>query len=366
MSSPTDRASGSDDLSLYAPKWARDGEPERRVRRQPAPLPEAQGLAPLVPEREEEGLMIDRVRIPRSLEPGFVPEPPPPVTLRSRAAAWRRVGLALSVSSVVALIVVGKIPLPWTEDGGGVIEAFSFSSRFSGQSTRPSDPAAAALAPSPAQLISAQVPVATSGEASLLGVSLRNGSESNAVVVAGLPAGATLSAGYPYGAGGWRVPARELAEVQVYPPRGFLGQMDLAAELRDANDAIVDRRALRLEWAVPKTTVVNAPAAAPPAPKAARMLDREEIEILIRRGEDYLSSGDITSARLVLKRAAEARDPRAAFALASTYDPIVLERIPVIGVAPDIGTARNWYEKAKEFGSAEAPRRLEMLASRTR
>jgi hypothetical protein len=28
--------------------------------------------------------------------------------------------------------------------------------------------------------------------------------------------------------------------------------------------------------------------------------------------------------------------------------------------------ARTWYEKAKEFGSAEAPRRLEILASAMR
>jgi TPR repeat protein len=38
----------------------------------------------------------------------------------------------------------------------------------------------------------------------------------------------------------------------------------------------------------------------------------------------------------------------------------------VYGFAPDVTLARAWYERAQEFGSAEAPRRLEMLASQTR
>jgi len=34
------------------------------------------------------------------------------------------------------------------------------------------------------------------------------------------------------------------------------------------------------------------------------------------------------------------------------------------GFASDFSAARTWYERAKEFGSAEAVRRLEILASR--
>jgi TPR repeat protein len=67
-----------------------------------------------------------------------------------------------------------------------------------------------------------------------------------------------------------------------------------------------------------------------------------------------------------LQRAAEAGDPQAAFALATTYDPILLEARRVIGVVPDIAVARAWYEKAKEFGSTDASLRLQLLASRER
>jgi TPR repeat protein len=85
--------------------------------------------------------------------------------------------------------------------------------------------------------------------------------------------------------------------------------------------------------------------------------------VLATRGEEFIAAGDIAGARLVLQRAAEARDAGAALLLGATYDPIMLEKFRVRGFAPDIATARTWYERAKEFGSAEASRRLEMLAS---
>ena len=97
-----------------------------------------------------------------------------------------------------------------------------------------------------------------------------------------------------------------------------------------------------------------------------RRLDREEIAILLKRGEQLVAAGDYGSARLVLQRAAEAGDVNAAFALATTYDPIQLSARRAIGVAPDIVLARTWYEKARAYGSADASRRLEQLASRDR
>jgi TPR repeat protein len=36
----------------------------------------------------------------------------------------------------------------------------------------------------------------------------------------------------------------------------------------------------------------------------------------------------------------------------------------VRGIEANVEKARSWYQKARDFGSAEAPRRLEMLANR--
>lgn len=368
MSSPSDRAYHSEDVSLYAPKWAREGEPERRVRRGGLRAVESEpGNVTALPERGSEGVVIDRLRIPRSLEPGMVPEPPPSLRLRSPFPLWSRLAIAFTLAALVALFAVGKIPAPWPWPGEATngADSGSSASRVSDQPVNQVESAPAQPpAPSPpAEMHSAlQVQPAAAGQPAPLGVSLRNASDANAIVVAGLSSEATLSAGYPYGAGGWRIPARDVGDVLVYPPRGFSGVMELGIELRDANDAVADRRALRLEWIAPKAAVASVAPSPAPAP-AARTLDRDELDMLVRRGEDFLSSGDITSARLMFKRAAEARDARAAFALATTYDPLVLRRAAVIGVNPDVGMARSWYEKAKEYGSTEASRRLELLAA---
>ena len=87
-------------------------------------------------------------------------------------------------------------------------------------------------------------------------------------------------------------------------------------------------------------------------------LEPGEVERLVKRGEAYLAQGDIAAARLILRRAAEARDPRAAFSLAATYDPAVLRKLPVVGFRPDVAQARAWYAKAAEYGSADATQRL--------
>jgi hypothetical protein len=95
---------------------------------------------------------------------------------------------------------------------------------------------------------------------------------------------------------------------------------------------------------------------------AARHLDAEEIATLINRGTDSLKSGDLVSARLLLRRAAEAGSASAALMLGTTFDPLVIQQLGAIGVVPDVAQARQWYEKAVELGSEPASQRLAKLA----
>ena len=110
----------------------------------------------------------------------------------------------------------------------------------------------------------------------------------------------------------------------------------------------------------------QAPAVAEPMipGDAIHHLDPSEIASSLRRGNDLIASGDLAAARLVLRRAANAGDAHAAMTLAGTYDPAVLEKLGVHGFVPDVAMARVWYEKAKKFGSAAAPERLELLANK--
>jgi TPR repeat protein len=79
----------------------------------------------------------------------------------------------------------------------------------------------------------------------------------------------------------------------------------------------------------------------------------------VNQGERLMAAGDFAAARVALRRAASG----AALAIGATYDPLVLNKIGALGVAADPDEARSWYEKARQFGSPEALRRLEFLTN---
>ena len=116
----------------------------------------------------------------------------------------------------------------------------------------------------------------------------------------------------------------------------------------------------------PAAVLQPPPAPAPTVPTMIiRPLDSDELASLIKRGDDLINSGDLSSARLALRRAAEAGDARAALLLGGTYDPNLLDRLGFQEHAADVALARLWYQRALQFGSAEAPRRLQQLATKT-
>jgi hypothetical protein len=125
----------------------------------------------------------------------------------------------------------------------------------------------------------------------------------------------------------------------------------------------------------PAATPMQPQAASPMQPQAAipqaaapsfpvRTLDQAEISLLTKQGEQFIAAGDLVTARMVFQRAAEAGDAYAAMALGATYDPGVLAKLGVVGMSADVEKARNWYQKAESLGSAEATKRLRMLANR--
>jgi hypothetical protein len=111
---------------------------------------------------------------------------------------------------------------------------------------------------------------------------------------------------------------------------------------------------------VAATPAAAAPAAVAPQP-AARRMDADELANLMARARSLLSSGDISPARLLLERAAEAQEASAALMLAQTYDPTVLGTQDIRNITPDPALARSWYQRAAQLGSADAQRRLSQL-----
>jgi TPR repeat protein len=198
------------------------------------------------------------------------------------------------------------------------------------------------------------------GEPARLTVSAEDAGADAAVVIDGLAPGWTLSTGTQVGPNRWRLSIDELAGARVTPSRGFVGSIDLSLELRLADNTLADRTSLRLEWS---GNGALAPANAPPANSPPHRLDASTIELMVKTGAGHMANGNIIAARMMFKPAAEAGDPVAAFALAETFDPLVLKKLNAEGgIAADASLAQTWYRKAKDLGSASASERLERLA----
>jgi hypothetical protein len=207
---------------------------------------------------------------------------------------------------------------------------------------------------------------AFSNEGIALGISLDGAMGGEVALLTGLVTGTRLSVGSAFGANGWRLPARDLTQALAYAPKDFAGVMEGTVDVRTENDVLIDSRPIRLAWLPkqPEEPVREARLDTKEAvqPVAIPSLDAEELATLMRRGEEYLKTGDIAAARLILRRAANAGHAQAALALGATFDPVILAELGVLGFPPDPAQARSWYDKAARLGLDEAQRRLERLA----
>jgi hypothetical protein len=232
-----------------------------------------------------------------------------------------------------------------------------------------------------------------------LGVEVKNSIAGATIILSGLPPGTAVSAGTADNNGQWRIAVDDLPKTRVTPPQDYVGLVNAIAELRTGNGTPIVRSPVRLAWRQPpaerRDQVVLRPAPPPPAPVnqaspvnqatavtqatpvnqptvattetapalAARQLDAKEVAALSRRAEELLANGDLVAARLLLQRVAETRNARAAYQLATTYDPVAMKKYGNISVAADAALALLWYQRARDWGSTDASGRLEALAS---
>jgi TPR repeat protein len=82
---------------------------------------------------------------------------------------------------------------------------------------------------------------------------------------------------------------------------------------------------------------------------------------LLARANVLLGQADISGARLLLQHALEHGSARAAFRLAETYDPRVLQSWRARGISGDRTKARELYERAQAGGIEDAKLRIEAL-----
>jgi hypothetical protein len=115
----------------------------------------------------------------------------------------------------------------------------------------------------------------------------------------------------------------------------------------------------------PAPVGTNAAPSSNPSPAVAAprkpAMSAAELALMVERGRTLFDAGDLAAARLFFRRAANAGDAAAALAMGATYDPDVLSKRFIRGIEPDAQEAQMWYERARDLGSPEGPRRIETL-----
>ena len=99
-------------------------------------------------------------------------------------------------------------------------------------------------------------------------------------------------------------------------------------------------------------------AVATPAPQPAPTQTETLTGILLDRGNAAMADGDITAARLLFQRAADAGSAEAAHALGTTYDVQSLLAVGARATYANPVLAAAWYSRASELASDAAKRSL--------
>jgi hypothetical protein len=363
MNSRAFRPKDLDAALMYAPPWARDSEPEPEPESITEPDDNADAGDMVELRREEEDAepddmphflgdraMVD-LRRRLSLDPEIVP--PPPIRLEERPSVVRiavRLCAVTAVAALVAWVVVSYSRLR--------LRAHEIA-----QTDISSDIASAA--PGGVTLVHVHTPMPDA-----------------AAVPADGPAAAAPAAVHAFAAEE-KAPAPPVAET---PQSTQQPRVSVAVETpapatawpsppqQAEQSPAVQTAAPAAGWPSPpqqpgESIAVQTP---PPTPTPAAVdstrpaIDADEIAVLLNRGKAFLNDGDVVSARLVLRRAAEAGSAEAALALGASYDPLVIKQTGAVGVRGDAEQARQWYQKAAALGSNVASRQLANLANASR
>jgi hypothetical protein len=194
-----------------------------------------------------------------------------------------------------------------------------------------------------------------------------------------LPAGVLLSEGQALSETTWIVALADAPRLKIVAAGGSAGaaEFNLVLAKYDGNvlaetkvRLIIDRsgggkmEAPQAAAGLPDTSLSSATLADEPKFELPKK-DREQLQLLMQKGDECMREGKITAARLFYQRAAESGSAPAALALGGSYDAKELSRMHAFGgVQPNAGEARKWYEMARALGAPEAGQRLVRLGRR--
>jgi hypothetical protein len=230
-----------------------------------------------------------------------------------------------------------------------------------------SNPLLAVTAPSQSQTI-----LAASGR-QIAFAPLLPPSHAGYLLIRGLPAEATLSAGRKSESGTWLVKGAHVHDLTLSIGEAAEGDYPIEVYVLQSGDVLQARRSLVLRVEAPAR---SHPVAGPDMGWASALLDvvpsahaaeetavPAQAAVLRERAKRLLDEGDIAAARLLLLHLAERGEGEAAYELARTFDREMLAALGAIGVDGDLAQARGWYQRASQDGNVKAAERLKILAS---
>jgi hypothetical protein len=198
------------------------------------------------------------------------------------------------------------------------------------------------------------------------------------LLINGLPTSSVLSAGRLFASGTWALRLVDLDGLKIETTPSANENIQLTLSVVTLDGQPVAERTVNLAVAPPgarpeagapspalPSAAPSAPATTAAAPGATPAQRAQDIRRLMKDGDTNLTAGKIQVARLFYRRAAEQGWAQGALAMARTYDPKELAKIIIVGAVPaDVALAKQWYEKAKALGSAEADGELQRFSQR--
>ncbi len=225
-----------------------------------------------------------------------------------------------------------------------------------------SQQAAVAPAPAPAPVVKAEPEIALTAPSQIAAKSGEDipftiaidSSEAlparSIVAVRGMPEGAILSQGRPYGVSEWNLTPSEIGDLKLSLPPTASGVNTMHVELVAADGTVLAGTTTRLDIA-----------ADPKAALVLRSHERDRVADLIAHGHKMIEVGYLAGARAYFKRAAEAGSGDAALLLGATFDPDFIDKIGAHGIKADPQEARGWYRRAEQLGVKDAETKLKAL-----
>jgi hypothetical protein len=196
------------------------------------------------------------------------------------------------------------------------------------------------------------------------------------ILIRGLPSTVSLDGARLFPSGVWVIKPAALKQVQVRTTSATIERVTVGISLVGLDGSLLGRAATQLivgpkqkdaqsNIATSKEDdgdVRNMLSATNPlAVSQTEALSEDENAALLEQATGMLKSGDFEAARLIYVELAAHGSGRAAFLLAQSYDPEVLQAHFLVGMKPDSAKARQWYFRAAELGDREAQRHLSIV-----